>query len=201
MGNIVFQFENVNIRFPKLSRLFRSRKRSHLETTLNDINLMIAQSSQNIYPRLLNKLVQLSESEYGFLARIIDQSHDDNEPFRVEVLSISNIAWNSTSLEFYRNHFNESERVCMNLPNTLFLESIMKGRPLLINKYDQTRNILPPGHPLVRRTLVIPYSFNDASLPTLLLCVCNKFERYTKADIKSMQEILSIAALLSVRID
>lgn len=197
MGITISLFQESKFDFTGLASLFRRKEINQIRLIMDDINSLILEGSHdNVYPRILNKLIQLTGSEYGVIGRI--NYTDDNEP-EIHILAITNIAWNSTSLEFYRAHYND--RQCMKTLDTVFADAIKQNKPLIINKYDQTRTVLPPGHPPIRRSIVVPFSFNKQSKPVIVICLCNRFSRYKKKHINSLKYMISIIAYLNALID
>ena len=177
-------------------KVFKKKEIQHLEQIISDINLMIGSSTENIYPRILNKLVMLTESEYGMVGRV---TYDDDGIPQVHVLAITNIAWDSTSLKFYKDNFEDTQ--CLRSPSSVFTDAIVKNKPLILNQYNPDRNILPEGHPLIRRCIAVPFSFNSNHRPSIIVCLCNRLTNYKKIHIKALTEIISIIGYLSVIIE
>ena len=168
---------------------------------IKDINLLLESSEFNreyLCNHLLNKCCQLTGSEYGFIGIVRDSKTVDlktnetiNEQY-LKTLAITNIAWNASSFNFYKQFVNETFEFT-NLKKTIFGISILNKKSKIINKYDTTRNILPAGHPPIKRFLGIPIIINNQVM--LYIGMCNKLEDFTKKDVKMIEKVLNIVGV------
>lgn len=126
-----------------------------------------------IFEGLLSSLLELSDSEYGFIGEVLfraDGSAVMEESFLkirgvpfLKAHSITNIAWDEATRKFYDEHYEEGMEFA-NM-NTLFGAVIMTGQPVIANdpQSDPRRGGTPSGHPPLRAFLGIPF-FSGAQL-------------------------------------
>lgn len=104
---------------------------------------------------LLNKILALSESEYGFIGEILE----DQDGKYLKTCWITDIAWNDETKKFYLE--NAPNFIFRNL-NTLFGKVIKTGEPLLTN--DPTNHPdaygTPSGHPDLNCFMGIPIYYS-----------------------------------------
>lgn len=182
---------------------FRKRpsKKDKVKEIIKDINTLLESSDFNreyLCNHLLNKVVQISGSEYGFIGVIRDCKTLDKETKVVsseqylKTLAISNISWNAASFNFYKEFINDKFEF-KNLPGTIFGMSIINKKSKIVNKYDTSRNILPSGHPPIKRFLGIPIIVNNVVM--LYVGLCNKLGDYSKRDVKIIEKVLNIVGV------
>jgi len=194
---------DVNVNFDKIQLLcprnpFRRKKpkqKALLEEILKDINNLINNDefdNQFLSTHLLNKCVQITKSEYGFLGMIKKKPHTDEK--YLKTLAITNIAWNLSSFEFFKK-FIQHDLCFYNLHQTIFGCSILNQKATIINKYDTQRGVLPKGHPPVKRFLGVPIIKNGTVIAFIGLC--NKLYDYSKKkDLNSIKEIMDITGMI-----
>ncbi len=185
--------ENLFLTFKCCKQAEKKSVDKDIKYVIDDINLLLAGptfSKKFICSHILNKLVQLTGSEYGFIGKIVEEK---SKPV-LYTYAITNIAWNAASHKFFIDHVNSSLR--FENMDTLFGEVITSGKYKIINKYDATRNILPDGHPLTKRFLGVPSIKGGKSVA--FLGVCNKIGKYTKKDVNKVSRILDILAYLFI---
>jgi diguanylate cyclase (GGDEF)-like protein/PAS domain S-box-containing protein len=103
---------------------------------------------------LLNALLSLTESEYGFIGEII--SNNGVAPY-LKTHAITDIAWNEETRALY-NKFSGEGLKFHNL-KTLFGHVIVTGKPVISDDpaNDPRAGGLPPGHPTVRSFMGLPF--------------------------------------------
>lgn len=124
---------------------------------------------------LLNKLVQLTESEFGFIM-LLDHNHLYGH-------TITDFAWNKES-QFIMLENISSLKIHINHPS---FRDCINNRSSTIVK--DPVSFLPEGHPNIKHMLCVPII--DDTIFIGLLCVCNKFDSYSKKDIKNSECILN----------
>jgi len=189
-------FEKINL--SSTFNCFSSKNKDKIQTIINDINILLANNDNNkefICNHILNKIIQITNSEYGFIGKIIIE---DNELI-LQTYAITNIAWNSASHQFYLDHLNHGLRFT-NM-ETLFGKVMTNNKSMIFNKYDTKRTVLPNGHPLIKRFMgvVSNAQFDDHSV--IMVGMCNKLENYNKKDVKNVQKLLDILAYLFIDLD
>jgi PAS domain S-box-containing protein len=112
----------------------------------------------NIFNDLLDSLLSLTGSEYGFIGRIL---HDaQGEPY-IKNFATTNIAWDSATEEFYEKYAKEGLEFT-NM-NTLFGAVVLTGEPVIANdpKSDERARGIPAGHPPLNAFLGLPFYSGD----------------------------------------
>ena len=107
-----------------------------------------------LFDNLLQQLLQLTESEYGFIGEVLFT--DKGEPY-LKTYAITNISWNEQTSKFYEENAPQGMEF-YNL-KTLFgtvmtsRESVIANEP----KVDPRRGGLPEGHPALNCFLGVPF--------------------------------------------
>jgi hypothetical protein len=107
-----------------------------------------------VFGTLLEKLLELMDSEYGFIGEVKHQ--EDGTPY-LQTHAITNIAWDAATRAFYEDNI-ESGLQFVNL-NSLFGHVIREAKPLIAND-PQTHPSscgIPHGHPPLNHFLGIPF--------------------------------------------
>ncbi len=191
-----YLFEKLDI-----SKIFRKNKKNvNLDEIIDDINILLADENVErkfVCNHVLNKLIQLTNSEYGFIGRIIK---DERGNLALKTKAVSNMAWNSSSYEFWKDNTNHP-MIFKNM-NTHFGEVITKNKSLIFNKYDKSRKKLPKGHPMVKRFVGIVSNTKYEGRSVLMVGLCNKSGKrgYTKNNIENVQKIIDVLSYLMINI-
>ena len=176
-------------------------EKDKVKEIIKDINLLLESSEFNreyLCNHLLNKACQLTGSEYGFIGIIRNNKIRDPKTNKInceqylKTLAITNIAWNRASFAFYKQFLNDKFEF-FNLPKTIFGISILNKKSTIINKYDNSRNVLPPGHPPIKRFLGVPIIINGEVM--MYVGMCNKLSNFTKKDVKMIEKVLNIVGV------
>ncbi len=125
-----------------------------LETISRAQNEYIAKVDVNtLFDNLLTNLLEITESEYGFIGEILRTPEDQSY---LKTHAITNIAWNKETREFYETNAPTGLEF-YNL-KTLFGEVITTGKPVIANDpyHDPRRGGLPEGHPHMAAFLGLP---------------------------------------------
>ena len=173
---------------PKISFKRNTKKTSlTLEVCEDLISLINDEYFDNVYldSHILNKCIQITGSEYGFCGKIVG-----NEELHTK--SITNIAWNESSFDFYKN--NSNSPLIFKLNNTIFGCSVEEQKPSIINKYDYNRKVLPKGHPKIKRFCGVPLLIKGDVV--YFIGLCNKLTNFEKSDVKAVEEILKVYSLV-----
>ena len=165
------------IRFLAVRFDITPRKRAEID--LKNSNFLLSTISQaqtefitaanrlTIFEGLLNGLLELTESEYGFIGEVLfrgDGSAAIEEGFLkikgvpfLQSHSVTNIAWDANTQKFYEDNY-ETGMQFTNM-NTLFGAVIMTGKPVIANSpsTDPRSGGTPPGHPPLQAFLGIPF--------------------------------------------
>jgi len=107
-----------------------------------------------LFDGLLDSLLVLTESEYGFIGEVLYKS--DSTPY-LKTHAITNIAWNEETRKFYEEKAPQGLEF-YNM-RTLFGAVIVTGEPVISNDpyNDLRRGGLPEGHPRMNAFLGLPF--------------------------------------------
>lgn len=119
---------------------------------------------QNLFDSLLEKLLLLTDSEFGFIGELKypQQVNDDNPPQedkpRLKIHSLGSISRNNgKSIHLY----DEKQGRGMEVSdfNNLFGQVILTGKPVISNDYstDQRKKGTPKGHPPLSTFMGLPF--------------------------------------------
>ncbi len=150
---------------------------------------------------LLDKLLILTNSEYGFIGEILE----DEKGKYLKSYAITDISWNDETRKFYKEGAPKG-LVFRNL-NTLFGEVIKSGKLLITNDapHHPKAGGIPPGHPALEKFFGLPiYSKNKF---IAMVGLANRKEGYSeelfyelKPYIDLMGEMLS-AMMIEVELE
>jgi PAS domain S-box-containing protein len=108
---------------------------------------------QMFYNYLLKSLIDLTESEYGFIGEV--KYKDQNCPY-LKTYALTDISWNQTTRDFYSKHID----IGMEFHNlkTLFGHVMTSQKSYYTNNApsDKFAGGLPPGHPPLIKFLGVP---------------------------------------------
>lgn len=152
-----------------------------------------------LFDGMLEHLLQLTESEYGFIGEIIIAA--DGSPvmeesymkFRgrpyLKTHAITNIAWNESTRAFYAE--NAPKGMEFHNLQTLFGAVIVTGEPVIANSPsdDPRRGGLPEGHPPLNAFLGVPFYKNNTM--TGMVGIANRQGGYDLALIDYLQPFLA----------
>jgi diguanylate cyclase (GGDEF)-like protein/PAS domain S-box-containing protein len=109
---------------------------------------------RDLFSGLLDSLLDLTESEYGFIGEILYT--EEGRPY-LKTQAITNIAWDDESRALY-DRTADTGMEFYNM-NTLFGRVITEGRPIISNDpaHDSRAGGLPHGHPELRAFAGMPF--------------------------------------------
>jgi len=112
------------------------------------------QQVHELFAEMLERLLALTHSEYGFIAEV---RHQDNGAPYMKTHAISNIAWNEQTRTLYEHKAREGFEF-YNL-NNLFGEVILSATPLIANEPAEHPKSggLPKGHPPLKAFMGLPF--------------------------------------------
>ena len=151
-----------------------------------------------IFDGMLDALLELTDSEYGFIGEIIiapdgnpamEESYMKfrGRPF-LKTHAITNIAWNEETRAFYAE--NAPKGMEFHNLQTLFGAVIVTGEPVIANSpsNDPRRGGLPEGHPPLNAFLGIPFYKNDKM--TGMAGIANRSGGYDESIIEYLRPLL-----------
>lgn len=111
------------------------------------------ENPQLLFEYLLNDLLDLTRSEYGFIGRVLKAN--DGNPY-LKTYAITNISWNEETQALYDTQANQGMEF-HNL-DTLFGSCLTTQEPVIANdpSNDPRRGGIPSGHPALKTFLGIP---------------------------------------------
>lgn len=193
--------ENLELPIPSgCTCMFPKSHKSITDEIIEDINQLLIDSKFNkmyISTHIINKLVQLTNSEHGMLLQV--KYNIDNEP-ELHSKAITNIAWNLASRKFYSKYIENENLVFKNIKNTTFGNIFYSSKVVIKNDYNvQNNNNLPDGHPPIKRFLGIPVKIGNKVIA--IIALCNKIKPYKKKDITTIQILLNIFGYLLINLN
>lgn len=114
---------------------------------------------QVLFDELLNNMLSITKSEYGFIGEIL---LSDNGDTYLKTRSITNIAWNDETRKFYKE--NAPSGLEFNNLKSLYGSVITTGKHVISNSpsTDPRRTGIPEGHPPLNAFMGLPlYSGNN----------------------------------------
>lgn len=142
------------------------------------------------FQQLLSTLLDLTESEFGFIGEI--RTSEQGQPF-LKTRAVTNIAWDQESTKLYEKYAPALE--FHNL-NTLFGHVITSGQPVISNRpdLDPRRGGLPQGHPPLRAFLGIPLFYKEELIG--MIGAANRPGGYDEALVAFLAPFLNTCAIL-----
>jgi PAS domain S-box-containing protein len=142
--------------------------------------------SPQIFDGLLSALLELTDSEYGFIGEVLHET--DDQPY-LRTVAITNIAWNEETRRFYA----ENAPAGMEFRNldTLFGRVITTGKPVISNEpaVDAHASGTPDGHPPLRSFLGLPFA--SAGKMVGMVGIANRPGGYDEAGIDFLAPFLA----------
>ncbi|WNZ43339.1 response regulator [Leptolyngbya boryana CZ1] len=195
--------------FSKISRDISERKQTELLLQRQNKLLRVISEAQSqfiadtnphiLFDALLASLLDLGDSEYGFIGEIL--FNDSDEPYiedaymkvrgrpYVKAHAMTNIAWDEETRRLYE----ENAKTGMEFHNlqTLFGAVLVTGKPVISNQpaTDPRRGGLPKGHPPLNAFLGIPFYCNQQLVG--MVGIANRPGGYDEALIEELQPFLS----------
>lgn len=130
----------------------------------------------------LNKLVQVTESEFGCITRIV---HSETGESLIQGHTLTDFAWDETSQNLFMEHVQE---LTFSPKHPLF-ERVCSSHESVI--LEDPSSFLPDGHPFIKRAMSVPIMEKDTLIGIVI--VCNKLDHYTKSDSRNVLTILNLS--------
>ena len=148
---------------------------------------------QQFLSELLDVLLRLTNSEYGFIGEVLQDSQ--GSPY-LKTHAITNIAWDEASRRLYEAGIAQGLEF-RNL-QTLFGEVLTTAKPVLANdpEKDPRRGGIPPGHPPLRAFLGLPCHLGPELIGVVGLA--NRPDGYTLSLSEFLQPVLDTCSVLLV---
>jgi PAS domain S-box-containing protein len=116
---------------------------------------------KKLFEGLLQLLLSVTESEYGFIAEMLHDS--ENQPY-LKMFAITNISWNEETRRIYEDH--AVDRMEFHSLKTLFGHVMVTREPVISNHpgTDSRRGGLAEGHPPLNAFLGLPISLGNSMI-------------------------------------
>jgi PAS domain S-box-containing protein len=147
-------------------------------------------TTKEIFDTLLTALLTVTESEYGFIGKVLIGS--DDKPF-LKTLSITNIAWNEETRALYEKH--KSEGMEFYILQSLYGQVLSNAKPYIANKpaSDPHKHGIPSGHPALNAFLGVPI-INGEMIG--MFGVANRAGGYSPEIIEFLEPLTATCAVL-----
>jgi len=144
---------------------------------------------KELFDRLLDSLLILTNSEYGFIGEI--HHKPDGTPY-LKTHAITNIAWNQETADFYEK--NAPNGLEFHNLKSLFGKVITSGKPVIANHpaTDPRRSGIPMGHPPLKSFLGLPFHYNGRL--TGMVGIANRPQSYNEPIVQYLQPLLTTCA-------
>ena len=148
-----------------------------------------------LYDSLLKDILQLTQSEYGFIGDVLKKP--DGTAY-LKCYAFSNISWNEETRKFYAE--NQEKGFVFEKLDNLFGEVITTGKPVIANdpSHDPRRAGTPPEHPELNAFLGVPVYWGER-----LVCevgLANRPGGYDENVIDQLQPVISaLSQIVSAR--
>ncbi len=148
-------------------------------------------SSRGAFEALLNELLQITQSEYGLIGRVL---RDENGTPYIKTLAITNIAWNEEMLAYHDEHV--AEGLELRSTDSLFGRILTTGETIIANdaSNDSRGSGVPHGHPSLNTFLGFPI-YADTDLVGIL-GVANNPEGYSQQTVELLTPFTAVCAQL-----
>jgi len=145
-----------------------------------------ADKSSHVFEQLLNEILLLTESEYGFIGEI--KKTGEGKPY-LKTYAITNIAWDESTKKYYDEHVEQGLEF-YDLDN-LFGHTIKTGELLITNDpgHHEKSKGLPENHPALNSYMGVPlYSGGEL---TGMVGIANRPKGYDADFADNMQTLFS----------
>lgn len=144
----------------------------------------------NISSKFLDILIKESESSIGFIG--ITRYDKEKKQKYLQWTAVSDISWDEKIQKFYTKSMSESGIKQYNLDN-LFGLCLEKNDTVISNnpQTDERRGgklKLPPGHPLIKNFLGLPFNYFNKNIG--MVGLANSQKSFTEAQAKSLSPLI-----------
>lgn len=148
--------------------------------------LFLELPADEFFEFLLNRIVEITNSEYGFIGEVL---HDSDGSRYLKTYAITNLAWNDETRAFFESQ-RELGLEFRNL-DTLFGRCLATGEVVIANDapHDPRAGGVPAGHPALDAFLGVPLRHGDAFIG--MFGVANRPEGYDEALLTRLEPLVS----------
>jgi two-component system, LuxR family, sensor kinase FixL len=158
--------------------------------------LFIAEGDDNkTFEQLLESTLEFTGSKFGFIAEV--QHSDENKPY-LNMLAITNIAWDKHSRAAYADYKMHGRGLKFTNLDTLFGVAIVSGKPIISNNpaTDMRAGGVPAGHPPLTSFIGIPIFNNTQQIA--MLGLANREDGYDDDYPALLQPITNLIVQFSI---
>ncbi len=139
-----------------------------------------------LFNGLLDNLLRLSESEYGFIGEVF--YNNTGQPY-IQSYATTNISWSKETRELYEK--TEKQGLTFSKLNTLYGEILKTGKFVISNnpKNDPRAGGVPKGHPPLNKFLGVPFYSGETLLG--VVGIANRESGYDEALIDYLSPFLA----------
>ncbi len=147
--------------------------------------------SRGVFESLLDEMLSITQSEYGFIARVL---YDESDQPYIKTLAITNIAWDEEMRAYHDEHV--AEGLELRNRNTLFGHVLTSGDVVIANdaSHDSRGSGVPHGHPALNAFLGIPVYMNDNMIG--MLGIANRPQGYSQQSVELLTPLVAVCAQL-----
>jgi PAS domain S-box-containing protein len=115
-----------------------------------------AASTTEVFDPLLTDLLDCTDSDYGFIANVLEDPGDGHRFLRIVVLT--DVSWDDATRASYQSHRSGARMMEFHNLRTLFGAAVTTGEPVIANDpdHDARRGGLPGEHPPMKSFLGVP---------------------------------------------
>lgn len=177
------EIRNTNIRLQRQE--LKKAKQLSEAIARSQSQFIIEPDRRKAFDSLLNNILELTESEYGFIGEVLYTP--EGSPY-LKTYAITNIAWNEDTRAFYEANAPKGMEF-FNL-NTLFGAALTSAKPVISNTpaSDPHRGGLPEGHPALNAFLGMP--IHHGGRMVAMLGIANRPAGYDQPLIDFIQPLL-----------
>jgi PAS domain S-box-containing protein len=148
-----------------------------------------------VFDPLLTDLLEVTGSEYGFIAEVLDDTADGHRYLRIAVLT--DVSWDEATRAIYARHRSGERPVEFHNLATLFGAAVTSGAPVIANDpaNDPRRGGLPKGHLALNAFLGVPLFHGGAMVG--MVGLANRPGGYDEALVEFLAPLFaSVGAIL-----
>lgn len=148
-------------------------------------------SGKQVFDALLENLLDVTESEYGVIGRLL--TDDKGQPY-LKVISMTNIAWSEETRALYDKY--EAEGMEFTKRTSLYGKVLTEQAPYISNSphTDPHRYGTPSGHPALNAFLGVPIMTDNAMIG--MFGIANRPGGYDNEIITFLQPLTDTCAVL-----
>ncbi|MBL4615379.1 MAG: GAF domain-containing protein [Magnetovibrio sp.] len=173
----------------KIEILLR-QKTAVLDAVSNVRSLFIADQAQNnIFEQMMEILLGLTASEYGFIGEVL---HDENGDVYLKTFAITDISWDEKTRRL--NEGRQGEGMEFRTLNSLYGVVLKSGEPLIVNDPgpDFRRAGVPQGHPELNAFLGVPLYLGNQFIG--MFGIANRAQGYDDELLSALEPVITASA-------